>query len=546
MSMVKCHYAETCLAVTSGGGPAPGAACEALAESSGSFRALTARAPDAIVMMDDQGAISLWNEAAEVMFGYTTDEALGRNLHELTAPPGERASADEKVSLFAETGRGPVVDRITERIAIRKDGTQFPLALSVTGVRLHGRWMAVGIARDLTSESRIRSALLQTQKMEAVGRMAGGIAHDFNNLIQAIQGNAELLLLDEHGRDASAEELRQILRAADRCRELTRHLLTFCRGIPASPQVLDLNRHLAGVCRLVARTIPQTIRIELDLADDLARTSADATQIEQVILNLLLNAREAMPTGGTIRVQTLNVTIDDGRRERDNVPPGAYVRLQVADTGVGMAPETMQRVFEPFFTTKGIGKGNGLGLAIVYGIVSAHNGWVECASQRGVGTTFQVFLPACGSAARPAECDPPTARVAPRPATTILVVDDEPELLTFCEEALARFGFTVVTACDGETALRLYAEGRGRFAAVVLDLVMPGMGGFRCLQELHRIDPHVRAIIASGFVPDEATTGEISRMAREVLVKPYRIHELVDALHRALNGHGSSQRSAQV
>jgi two-component system, cell cycle sensor histidine kinase and response regulator CckA len=544
--MVKCHYAETCRAVTPGDGPAPGAACEALAEVSGSFRALSARAPDAIVVMDDQGAISLWNEAAEAMFGYTRDEALGRSFHELTAPPGERASADEKVSLFAETGHGPGDDCITERIAVRKDGTQFSLALSVTGVRLRGRWIAVGIARDLTAESRIRAALLQTQKMEAVGRLAGGIAHDFNNLIQAIQGNAELLLLEEHGRDASVEELRQILRAADRCRELTRHLLTFCRGVPASPQVLDLNRHLAGVCRLMARTVPQTIRIELDLADDLARTSADPTQIEQVILNLLLNAREAMPAGGAIRVQTLNVTIDGGRRDQDSVPPGAYVRLQVADTGVGMAPETMQRVFEPFFTTKGIGKGHGLGLAIVYGIVSAHNGWVECASQHGVGTTFQVFLPASGSAARPAEGDPSTARVAARPAATILVVDDEPELLTFCEEALAYFGFTVVTACDGETALRLYAEGRGQIAAVVLDLVMPGMGGFRCLEELHRIDPHVRAIIASGFVPDEATSGEVSRIAREVLVKPYRIHELVDALHRALNGHGSSQRSAQV
>ena len=518
--------------------------CEALTELAESFKAVSACSQDAIVMIDHRGNVTLWNHAAEKMFGYSRAEVLGRNLHRLTAPPDACAAAGEKMAAFAGTGCGLVVDRITEQMAVRKDGTTFPIALSVTGVKLHGRWTAVGIARDLTGEKVLRAELLHAQKMDALGRLAGGIAHDFNNLTQAIQGNAELLLLGKQAHDGGVEEVRAILRAADRCRELTLQLLTFGRQAPAAPQLVDLNEQVTQVHRLLARTIPPMVTIEMELAEDLGSICADACQVQQLVMNLVLNARDAMPGGGTLRIQTSNVVLDEAYcRSHHGIVPGRYLRLSISDTGTGMTEDTIRHAFEPFFSTKEVGKGTGLGLSIVYGIVKAHAGSIDCSSHPGAGTRFNVLLPASDGDAEPPECGPTQDRPAVGTGETILIVDDEPAVLAFCRQALIRSGFNVLTASDGETALEVYAAQKARIAVVVLDLLMPGMGGLRCLEALRRLDPAVRVIVVSGYVPAAATADAIARMAKAMLTKPYKIHELSAAIRGILAAGAGAQTS---
>ncbi|MBF0475493.1 MAG: response regulator [Deltaproteobacteria bacterium] len=324
-------------------------------------------------------------------------------------------------------------------------------------------------------------------------------------------------------------------KATERATEMVSKLLTFSRKIESKPESLDLNQAVKEVQKLLARTIPKMIEINLDLAEDLSPIHADPTQLEQVILNLGINAKDAMPDGGKMSFQTNNILLDEKYcNANPGVAPGRYVRLSVTDTGAGMDSETVKHIFEPFFTTKAEGMGTGLGLAMVYGIVKSHNGHVVCHSESGQGTMFDLFFPAVGIVA-----DKPAENVqAPVNGgnEVILLVDDEEILIEIEKDMLEEFGYETRTAYNGETAIDIYRAEMDLVNLVILDLNMPGMGGERCLEELLLIDPTVKVIIASGYYTGNRIDEMIKAGAAAFIGKPYQMSELLQLIRNVLNG----------
>jgi CheY-like chemotaxis protein len=371
--------------------------------------------------------------------------------------------------------------------------------------------------------------------MEAVGTLAGGIAHDFNNLLQAVQGYAELLLLSRGKKEPGYQELHEISRAAKRGGELTRQLLTFSRKEESRLRPIDLNREVMDVRELLLRTIAKMIEIKLHLAVELKSINGDPGQIEQVLMNLAVNAKDSMPDGGKLVIETENVLLDEEYcKKHVEVRSGEYVLLTVSDTGHGMDQQTLEHIFEPFFTTKEVGEGTGLGLATVYGIVKGHGGFILCNSKPGEGTTFKVYFPAI---------EPHGASVVMKDVTipprgdgeVILVVDDEDFIRDLGEKILTGYGYQVLTASDGENALEIYGKERGRIDLVLLDLIMPGMGGGRCLESLLEIDPQAKVLIASGYSPGGPTRKALDAGAHGFVRKPYEVRDLLRVVQETLD-----------
>jgi CheY-like chemotaxis protein len=370
------------------------------------------------------------------------------------------------------------------------------------------------------------------------------VAHDFANLIQAVRGNAELLLLERAPQGAGRTEIEEILRVTDRASELTSQLLTVSRRIDGKPRTIDANAEAAKAQRLLARVLPKTVAIDLRLAPGTLMVEADPLQIGQVLMNLAVNARDAMPEGGRLRIATNKTTLDEARcRTRPGLQPGKYVRLAVADTGCGMPAEAMEHIFEPFFTTKPAGRGTGLGLSIVYGIVKKHRGYIECTSEVGTGTEFRIYLPRVKAvAAAPA---PERKEQAVRGgAETVLLVEDEDSVRAIAQRMLQRAGYTVLSAPNGEAALSLFEVRRDRIGLVVLDLQMPGMGGRRCLERLRELSPDLRVIITTGAAPDPATESALQQDAQSVITKPYSLHTLLATVRSVLDAraNGGAER----
>jgi CheY-like chemotaxis protein len=381
--------------------------------------------------------------------------------------------------------------------------------------------------------------------MEAVGTLAGGIAHDFNNLLQAIQGNAELLLLERKNSGAGYQELLEITRAAKRGGELTRQLLAYSRKIESNLQLTDLNRAVKNLTSLVGRTLPRMIQLEFHLAANLPLVNADPSQIEQVLMNLVVNARDAMTDEGTLSIRTEKVILDEGyTRIHPEVAPGEYVSLAVSDNGHGMDTDTQSKIFDPFFTTKEVRKGTGLGLAMVFGIVKTHGGHIECESEPGEGTTFKLYLPAAVVVSETAQDAKPEKLKGG--TETILVVDDEIALRNFSQQLLKKFGYTVLCAEDGEDALHLFEQQRDRIDLVILDLIMPGMGGRRCLKKILEIDPRARVIIVSGYSTRGPGTQEVVEGAISFIKKPFAIPDMLKAIRQALDASPLYQARPRV
>ena len=419
---------------------------------------------------------------------------------------------------------------LNEYTALRKDGTTFPAMIHSTAILRDGKPSGLrGFIIDITETKRLESQLQQAQKMEAVGTLAGGIAHDFNNLLQAVQGYADLLLLRKKQNDPDYNKLQEIIRVAKRGAELTQQLLTFSRKVESERRPLALNREVAAVKKLLERTIPKMVKVELQLADDPNIVNADPVQIEQVMMNLAVNATDSMPEGGKLTIATENVVLDEKYCEKYlEVKPGNYVLLTISDTGHGMDRETLEHIFDPFYTTKEVGKGTGLGLAMVYGIVKSHEGYIMCRSEPGEGTTFKIYLPALLDGTETTEEE--AAEIPVKGGTeTILLVDDEESLLGMGKDLLTRFGYTVLTSADGESALELFRQENKRIDLIVLDLIMPGMGGRRCLEELLKIDSHAKVLIASGYSPDEPTKEVLKAGAKGFVSKPYNMTQMLKA-----------------
>jgi signal transduction histidine kinase/CheY-like chemotaxis protein len=411
----------------------------------------------------------------------------------------------------------------------------------------------IGTGIDITDQRRLEEQLRQAQKMETLGTLVGGIAHDFNNHLTVILGNLGLVLADLSAGADGRRELADAERAAQRCADMTRGLLTFSRRRMGQARPVNLNQLVAEVARLVQRLLPATICINIQVEPDLWTVDADSTQLHQVLMNLAVNARDAMPDGGTLTLATANQTLDakdcalnvEARR-------GRFVVLTVRDTGVGIAPDVRDRIFDPFFTTKEVGQGTGLGLAVVFGIVKAHYGWITVASEPGQGCTFQVYLPA---AEVPAQSAPePTAAPAGSGHECILVVDDEDLVRDVVNSVLVRRGFRVLTAADGEEALAIYRDRAREIDLVLLDMTMPRLSGVQVHHQLQQINPAVRVIFSSGHA-DVSERDRLAASTQTFVPKPYKPEELVRKIRQVLDqGHhqfnhsprASAERTSEV
>jgi PAS domain S-box-containing protein len=383
---------------------------------------------------------------------------------------------------------------------------------------------------------RLNAQLQQAQKMEAIGILAGGVAHDFNNLLQAISGYTQLLLMNKPADHPDVDMLNAIEKASGRAGSLTQQLLAFSRRVESRLQPTNLNTLIRLVKKILDRTLPKMIHIRLELADNLSEIAADDVQIEQVLMNLALNARQAMPDGGQLTFATRNCFIDlAGCAAHPDLPAGEYVHLSVTDTGSGMDDKVRQHIFEPFYSTRGVGEGSGLGLSLVYGIVKNHGGCVDCTSGEGRGTEFNLYfpVPTVETSAGALRTDKNGDLLGGD--ETVLIVDDDPALLNLGRHVLERYGYHALTAESGEAALAAYrAHGEG-IDLVVLDLNMPGMGGEKCLAEMVRLKPDIKLILTSGHPPDDDLCETIAAAGCEFIGKPYPLNALLRKVREALN-----------
>jgi two-component system cell cycle sensor histidine kinase/response regulator CckA len=396
--------------------------------------------------------------------------------------------------------------------------------------------MLLGLFRDVTAQKRLEEQLRQSQKMEAIGQLAGGVAHDFNNLLTVIHGHASLLLAGGSLTGVSARSAQQIGQAADRAASLTRQLLAFSRRQVMQPRQLDMNEVVANMTKMLGRILGEDIALQLNYSPQPARVQADAGMMEQVLLNLAVNSRDAMPKGGllAIKISTLEV---DARRlaEHSERHTGRFVCLSVIDTGCGIPLENLRRIFEPFFTTKEVGKGTGLGLATVYGIVKQHQGWIEVESEPGKGTVFKVFLPHSVEAAEPAD-EPPAEKAARGGTETILVVEDEVAVRELVCILLAGHGYQILQAESGTKALQVWRDSKDRIDLLLTDLVMPDqMNGRELVEKLWAERPRLKVIFTSGYSADVVGKDFVLHRGLNYLQKPYHPHKLALAVRDCLD-----------
>jgi PAS domain S-box-containing protein len=491
---------------------------------------------DAVFWMGSDARFIFANDAACSSLGYSREELLSMTVHDID-PNFPVAVWPEHWQEVRERG-----SFIIESQHRTKGGRIFPIEITVNYLEFKGREYSCAFARDITERKeaekereQIQAQFRQAQKMEAVGTLAGGIAHDFNNLLQAVQGYAQLLQMRKGEEESGQRELSQIIRAAGRGADLTQQLLTFSRKVESELRPIDLNQEVESVRLLLERTISKMIQMEFRLAEDLKIVNADPGQVEQILMNLAVNAKDAMPEGGKFIVETANVSLDENYCMMHPVAqPGEYVQLTVSDNGHGMSGKTLEHIFEPFYTTKETGKGTGLGLATVYGIVKSHNGHITCYSEPDEGTTFKTYFPVIKSMdkiVKPRE-EPTVFRGG---TETILLVDDEEAIRLLGTQILEEVGYTVLKAADGESALQLFREEHTKISLVILDLIMPGMGGKRCLVELLKVNPEARVAIASGYSPDGPTRRILKNGAKGFVSKPYDLRQMLNVVREVLD-----------
>jgi PAS domain S-box-containing protein len=506
---------------------------EALRESQARFRNLFDSLSDAVIVTDRERRIVEANPAFETMFGWALEEVRGVSIGRLYA-----AEEDDRAAALALADLDPA-GRLVQNAALRRrGGAVFPAEVAVSRLRDGaGAGLGfVGVVRDTTEQRRLEAQLRQAQKMEAVGRLAGGVAHDFNNMLSVIVGYGQMLLRHLPEGDRARGQVAEIVKAADRATGLTRQLLAFGRKQVVQPRVLDLNGVVSNLDKMLHRVIGEDVRLETDLAADLWRVRADPGQIEQVLMNLSVNARDAMPRGGTLRIATRNETLHDAwAREHPGSRPGPHVVIEVSDTGAGIDPEILPHIFEPFFTTKAQGKGTGLGLATVYGIVKQSGGAVYVDSAPGRGAVFRVYLPRVLEALEPVGARP--AEGAPRGGSeTVLVVEDDPMVRALVQETLGRLGYRVLAAEDPSRALQA-AEGHdGTIALLLTDVVMPGMNGRELAGRIARLRPEARVLYMSGYAEDAIAHHGILQEDVVLLQKPFTPDALAGRVREVLDG----------
>jgi two-component system, cell cycle sensor histidine kinase and response regulator CckA len=511
---------------------------EALQQSEETLRTVVDASPLGILLLACDGTILNWSTAAARIFGWTAEEARERQ------PPfvprgGQRAfrALCERV-LAGDSLLG------RELVGCRKNGMEIPISLSASPLRGSDGSITgiVATVQDLSEAKAAEQALAESQrqlqhaqKMEAVGRLAGGIAHDFNNLLTAIKGSAQILLLDTAADAQIREDLAEIDQAVDRATNLTRQLLTFSRKGVVEPRPLDLRDVVQDTEKMLRRMLREDITLETELGDESLCIEADPGQIEQVLINLVVNSRDAMPRGGrvTIRTRVVNLKGPFGD-EMAHLQPGVYVLLSVTDTGCGMSPEIQQCVFDPFFTTKPLGQGTGLGLSTVYGIVQQSGGFIQLDSTVGRGSTFRVFLPRLSCSAEPI-VPPVVPEEIGSGCETLLVVEDEPYVRKIVRRALERSGYRVLLARDGEDAIAQAARFEERIDLLITDVVMPGMSGAELAAQVRAARPALEVLYMSGYTDDVISTHGVLDAGVNFIQKPFSPHSLVTRVREVLN-----------
>jgi len=495
------------------------------------YQTLMQHANDAIFIIDPGGPILEVNRQAEEMLGQTTSEMVGRLYLDFVTP----ASRDDAVAHFQRLlNKGTVhADDIHLR---HSDGRQVCADVSASLVPVHGRPVALMIARDVTERNRLERQFQQAQKMEAVGQLAGGVAHDFNNLLTSILGYSNLLLQTFPEDDGRRQDVEEIQKAGQSAASLTRQLLAFSRKQILDFVVLDLNAVVAHVYRLTRRLIGEDIEIITHLDPELGRVKADTGQLEQVLLNMAVNARDAMPEGGTLTIETGNVELDEHyTTAHPDTAPGRYVMIAVSDTGHGMDEQTQSRIFEPFFTTKGQDKGTGLGLATVYGIVKQSGGSIWVYSELGHGTTFKVYFPRVEGVAVPLV----SARSLMQPPTgteTILLVEDANSLRKLARKVLERYGYTIIEAPNGDEALEICKRHQGVIHLLLTDVVMPGISGPMLADQLALLHPATKVLFTSGYTDNAIIQRGALTAETAFLQKPYSPDALARKVRDVLDG----------
>lgn len=504
-----------------------------LAAREAHLRSILDTVPEAMVVIDESGAISSFSAAAERLFGYAESEVLGLNV-KILMPSPHREAHDHYLNNYLRTGERRIIGIGRVVTGLRKDGTTFPMELSVGEATSDGQRIFTGFIRDLTSRQRIEEELRQAQKMEAVGQLTGGLAHDFNNLLTVITGNLEMI--DARLQD---EKLRVLLReaqaAADDGAKLTAQLLAFGRRQPLNPQLVDVGELVSNFSKLLTRTLGETIELSTVVNGSSNLALIDVSQLQNTLLNLGLNARDAMPNGGCLTVEISTTVLDrDYALMYPEVRMGHYVLIAVTDTGVGMTEEVKRHAFEPFYTTKGTGAGTGLGLSMVYGFVKQSGGQIQLYSEPDRGTSVRLFLPAAQGENQPAQTgasEEGALEPMPRGHETILVVEDDARVRRVVVARLRDAGYSVIEAEAGTQALQLLAE-HPEVSLVFTDMIMPGgMDGGELAVHVRALRPDVKMLFTSGYAEPSAA----GRAAGSWLQKPYTARDLALRLRELLD-----------
>ncbi|MCP3951726.1 MAG: response regulator [Desulfobacterales bacterium] len=496
------------------------------------YRSLLNSSADAIVTYNMQGYPEYLSESFTRIFGWTLAEVRGDFIP--FVPESEMKRTLNIITDLIENGV-PCQGFETQRYT--KTEQLLDISLSASRYNDH-QGKPIGmlvVLRDISARKRLESQLQHADRMEAIGTLAGGIAHDFNNLLMGIQGNASLCLLDQDSNDPAFERLKNIETYIRSGVDLTKQLLGFARGGKYETRPTDLNEIVRDENRMFGRA-KKEIAIHEDYEENLWTVEVDRGQIKQVLLNLYVNAWHAMPGGGCISVRTRNTHLDEGLTRSYEASPGKYIVLTVTDTGIGMDSETRQKIFNPFFTTKEMGRGTGLGLASVYGIVKNHDGIIDVDSRQGEGTTFTVYLPATEKKSEQEQ--QPKGQIV-RGAGTVLLVDDEEMIIDVGAKMIKAIGYDVITAAKGSLALEIYKESGEEIDVVLLDMIMPTMGGGELFDKLKHIDGNVRVILSSGYSLDGKASEIMNRGCNGFIQKPFNIKELSGKLHQVLQEDNS-------
>jgi PAS domain S-box-containing protein len=495
------------------------------------FKALLDNSNEAIFLAEVPSAdIVDVSQAATRQMGWEREEFLAENLFTIT----ELGGAAEVVKLFGTPADGGESRLLVETLLHVKEGKSFPAEVTLNRMRFGGHDYVLAVARDVSERRQLQEQLLQSQKMEAIGQLAGGVAHDFNNILMVVMGLADMLLADDQLAEPHKTKVAQIMSSADKAAQLTSRLLSFSRKQTVHLRMTDLYGLITNMQRFLERIIGEDIQLQTSVPDQSLYLNLDAGQIEQVLLNLVTNARDAMPKGGTVRIEAAAQEVEHCFVDVDGpTKPGRYAVVSVSDGGVGMDDKTRQKIFEPFYTTKDPGKGTGLGLSIVYGIVKQHQGFINVYSEPGLGTTFRIYLPM--TAAEPAQAAGERLLPARGGNETILVAEDEQALRQLMEAILSGYGYRVLLAADGGEAIATVRQYGAKIDLVLMDVIMPGVNGKEAFEVIHAARPELPVLFMSGYTKDIIDSRGLVDAGAELLMKPLQPQQLLRKVREILD-----------